>query len=48
MISENGILFDDYGKNINEWLEKRGNLAYKITNELTIMDLIETIRLINN
>lgn len=48
MISENGILFDDYGKNINEWLEKRGNLAYKITNELTIMDLIETIKLINN
>ena len=47
MVNEKcGILLDDYGKNIQEWYTKKGNLAYKITNELTIMNLVGTINLI--
>ena len=33
MVSELGILLDDYGKNCQEWCEKRGNISYKISNE---------------
>ena len=29
MVTEKGILLDDYGKNCREWFE-RGNIAYKI------------------
>ena len=47
MVSEQcGILLDDYGKNIQEWYTKKGNLAYKITSEKTIMNLVGTINLI--
>ena len=42
----NGILLDDYGRNIEEWLTKRGNIGYKITNDLTIADLLSTIKII--
>lgn len=41
-----GILLDDYSKNINEWLTKKGNLAYQISSNQSIADLIGTINLI--
>ena len=48
MVSENcGILLDDYGVNIQEWYTKRGNLAFKISEDLTIADLIATISQLN-
>ena len=31
MRSKNGILFDDFGKNIREWETKQGNRGCKIT-----------------
>lgn len=34
MATKKGILFDDYGKNIKEWLTKKENVAFKI-NEIT-------------
>lgn len=36
MATQNGILFDDYGKNLREWETKKGNKGYKITKENTI------------
>ena len=38
-----GILLDDYGKNISEWLEKKNNIAWKITPTRTIQSLVGTI-----
>ena len=35
MLTEDGILLDDYGKNCREWFEK-GHIAYKITPEYDI------------
>ena len=35
MLTEDGILLDDYGKNCREWFEK-GHVAYKITPEYNI------------
>ena len=47
MVNETcGILLDDYGKNIREWYDKRGNLAYQITETKTIQSLVGTINLI--
>lgn len=37
MKTENGVLFDDYGKNIREWVnEKRENAGFKITLDGTL------------
>lgn len=47
MKSDLGILLDDYGKNLQEWGHKRGNIGYKISESQTIADLIGTINLIN-
>ena len=45
MQSRNGVLFDDYGVNCLEWLTKRDNVSYKITNNLRITDLITTLEI---
>ena len=42
-VREEGILFDDYGKNINQWKEK-GLKAYKIDNVYNITNFIENLR----
>lgn len=47
MKSDLGILLDDYGKNLQEWGCKRGNIGYKISESQTIADLVGTINLIN-
>ena len=47
MVSEVGILLDDYGVNLEEWAYKQGNIGYKISKSQTIADLLETISLIN-
>lgn len=47
MKSDLGILLDDYGKNLQEWGRKRGNIGYKISESQTIADLVGTINLIN-
>lgn len=47
MKSDLGILLDDYGKNLQEWGHKRGNIGYKISESQTIADLVGTINLIN-
>jgi 5'(3')-deoxyribonucleotidase len=36
MKSKTGILFDDYGKNIAEWVEHKGNKGYKVNKEKII------------
>lgn len=41
-----GILLDDYGKNLQEWGDKKGNVGYQISKNQTIADLIGTIDLI--
>ena len=46
MVSERGILLDDYGKNCREWLEVRGNVSYKITKENGIGAYVGAINLI--
>lgn len=33
MKTKNGILFDDYNKNIDEWTERKNNIGYLITKE---------------
>lgn len=43
MVSENGILFDDYGKNCRQWVEKTGNIACKITHKHGIKSYIRYI-----
>lgn len=43
MKTNDGILLDDYGKNINEWLEKNTNKAFKISNDTPIEKYIEKI-----
>lgn len=40
MKTKEGILFDDYGKNIEQWLQHKGNRAFKITKEKGIADHI--------
>lgn len=45
MVSDVGILLDDYGKNCREWCEKRGNISYKITEENGIGAYVGTINL---
>jgi 5'(3')-deoxyribonucleotidase len=47
MVSEYGILLDDYQVNLTEWTFKRGNIGYKINETQTIADLVGTINLIN-
>ena len=47
MKSDLGILLDDYGKNLQEWGYKRGNIGYKISESQTIADLVGTINLVN-
>lgn len=47
MVSDFGILLDDYGVNLQEWTIKRGNLAFKISEAQTIADLLGAISLIN-
>lgn len=47
MKSDLGILLDDYGKNLQEWGHKRGNIGYKISESQTIADLVGTINLVN-
>lgn len=47
MKSDLGILLDDYGKNLQEWGVKRGNIGFKISESQTIADLVGTINLIN-
>lgn len=47
MVSEVGILLDDYGVNLEEWAYKQGNIGYKISKAQTIADLLETINLVN-
>lgn len=47
MVNETcGILLDDYGKNLQEWGTKKGNLSFKITENVTIASLVGTINLI--
>lgn len=47
MVNEKlGILLDDYGKNLQEWTSKKGNLAFKISETQTIQSLVGTINLI--
>ena len=47
MVNEKlGILLDDYGKNIQEWTSKKGNLAFKISENQTIKNLLGTIQMI--
>ena len=36
MRSETGILFDDYGKNCREWVGKKGNFSFKISEDKNI------------
>lgn len=43
MVSANGILFDDYGKNCRQWVEKQGNIACKITDKHGIKSYIRYI-----
>ena len=47
MVSEYGILLDDYQVNLTEWSFKRGNIGYKISEAQTIADLLGTINMIN-
>lgn len=47
MVSEYGILLDDYQVNLTEWSFKRGNIGYKINETQTIADLVGTINMIN-
>lgn len=47
MVSDFGILLDDYQVNLNEWTYKRGNVGFKINEAQTIADLIGTINLLN-
>ena len=46
MVTDLGILLDDYGKNCREWCEKRGNISYKITKENSIAYYSGTITMI--
>jgi 5'(3')-deoxyribonucleotidase len=36
MKTKHGILFDDYGKNCQEWLSKNGNIAFKVSPECNL------------
>lgn len=45
MQSDTGVLLDDYSLNCKEWLTKYGNLSYKISKDLSIKDLIETLEI---
>ena len=47
MVSDFGILLDDYSVNLQEWTFKRGNIGYKISEAQTIADLIGTINMVN-
>lgn len=47
MVSDFGILLDDYSVNLQEWTFKRGNIGYKISEVQTIADLLGTINMIN-
>ena len=41
MLTKNGILFDDYGKNCREWLSVEGNKSIKVDRPLEeLIDLI--------
>ena len=42
-VREKGILFDDYGKNVNQWKEK-GLKAYKIDNIYNIIYFVKNLR----
>lgn len=46
MVSDKGILLDDYGKNIQEWTSKKGNLAYQISERNPITSFVGTINFI--
>ena len=46
MVSDIGILLDDYGRNIQEWYTKKGNLAYQISERNSIASLVGTINFI--
>lgn len=48
MVSEKGILLDDYGKNIREWETKKGNIGFKIKDTYTIKDCLMTIYALQN
>ena len=43
MKTPDGILFDDYGRNIREWCEADGNIGWKITADGNILKGIETL-----
>lgn len=47
MVSDFGILLDDYSVNLQEWAIKSGNIGYKISEAQTIADLVSTINMIN-
>lgn len=40
--TKNGVLFDDYGKNGREWIEKEGNEFVKIKTNYSILDYLAT------
>ena len=46
MKTADGILFDDYGRNIREWCEGNGNIGWKITADGNIQKGLETLLLI--
>lgn len=43
MKTRKGILFDDYGKNLHEWEQKEGNIAFKITQASNIKFWLDTM-----
>ena len=42
MITKRGILLDDYGKNVQDWIN-HGQISYKITEKYNIQFWIEKI-----